>query len=81
MTIWILLFGVPMLIGLWAQMKVSGAFKRWKQVRVASNLTGAEAAQRILTAANIPDVQLSVAAFVAALGQLLYFILQATRSR
>ena len=58
MMIWILLIGVPMLIGLWAQMKVSGAFKRWKQVRVASNLTGAEVAQRILTAANIRDVEI-----------------------
>lgn len=58
MTIWILLIGVPMLIGLWAQSKVSGAFNRWKQVRAASNLTGAEAAQRILAAANIHDVEI-----------------------
>ncbi|TSA35430.1 MAG: zinc metallopeptidase [Verrucomicrobiaceae bacterium] len=56
--IWILLIGVPMLIGLWAQSKVSGAFNRWKQVRAASNLTGAEAAQRILAAANIHDVEI-----------------------
>lgn len=58
MMIWILLIGVPMLIGLWAQSKVSGAFNRWKQVRAASNLTGAEAAQRILAAANIHDVEI-----------------------
>lgn len=58
MMIWILLIGVPMLIGLWAQSKVSGAFNRWKQVRAASNLIGAEAAQRILAAANIHDVEI-----------------------
>ena len=58
MTTWILLIGVPMLIGLWAQSKVSGAFKRWSQVRAASNLTGAEAAQRILAAAGIHDVEI-----------------------
>ncbi|MFZ4774135.1 MAG: zinc metallopeptidase [Terrimicrobiaceae bacterium] len=58
MMTWILLIGVPMLIGLWAQSKVSSAFKRWKQVRVASNLTGAEAAQRILSAAGINDVEI-----------------------
>ena len=58
MMTWILLIGVPMLIGLWAQSKVSGAFKRWSQVRAASNLTGAEAAQRILSAAGIRDVEI-----------------------
>ncbi len=57
MTMWIVLIGVPLLIGLWAQSKVSGAFRRWKQVRAASNLTGAEAAQRILSAAGIHDVE------------------------
>lgn len=57
MMTWIFLIGVPLLIGFWAQSKVSGAFNRWKQVRVASNLTGAEAAQRILSAAGIYDVQ------------------------
>ena len=58
MMTWILLIGVPMLIGLWAQSKVSGAFKRWSQVRSGSNLTGAEAAQRILSAAGINDVEI-----------------------
>lgn len=58
MTTWIFLIGVPMLIGLWAQSKVSSAFKRWSQVRAASNLTGAEAAQRILSAAGINDVEI-----------------------
>ncbi|MBE2203085.1 MAG: zinc metallopeptidase [Chthoniobacterales bacterium] len=58
MTTWILLIGVPMLIGLWAQAKVSRAFKHWSQVRAASNLTGAEAAQRILSAAGIQDVEI-----------------------
>ncbi|MFA7343955.1 MAG: zinc metallopeptidase [Terrimicrobiaceae bacterium] len=58
MMTWILLIGVPMLIGLWAQSKVSGAFKRWSQVRANSNLTGAEAARRILSAAGINDVEI-----------------------
>jgi len=54
---WILLIGVPMLIGLWAQSRVSSAFGKWKQVRVASNMTGAQAAGMILQAAGIRDVQ------------------------
>ncbi len=57
MMIWIFLVGVPMLIGLWAQSKVSSAFQRWKQVPVASNTTGAIAARDILAAANIRDVE------------------------
>jgi Zn-dependent membrane protease YugP len=58
MMTWIFLIAVPMLIGLWAQSKVSGAFKRWSQVRAGSNLTGAEAAQRILSAAGINNVEI-----------------------
>lgn len=54
---WLLLIGVPMLIGLWAQSKVSRAFHRWKQVRATSDITGAEAARAILSAAGIRDVE------------------------
>jgi Zn-dependent membrane protease YugP len=57
MMIWILLIGVPMLIGLIAQAKVSSAFNRWKNVRATSGVTGAEAAREILRAANINDVE------------------------
>ena len=57
MMIWIFLVGFPMLIGLWAQSRVSAAFQRWKQVPVASNTTGAIAARDILAAANIRDVE------------------------
>ncbi len=57
MTTWLLLIGVPMLVGLWAQAKVSSAFRKWKTVRAASNITGAEAAERILAAAGIRDVE------------------------
>ena len=55
--IWILLVGVPMLIGLWAQMQVSSAFGKWKQVGVASHMTGAQTAREILRSANIHDVE------------------------
>jgi len=52
-----LLVGVPLLIGLWAQFRVSSAFKKWGEVRATSNITGAEAAREILQAAQIHDVQ------------------------
>src|SRR5438128_661145 len=53
---WLLYVGVPLIIGLWAQIRVSGAFRKWGAVRASSNITGAEAAREILQAAQIGDV-------------------------
>jgi len=54
---WLLLVGIPLIIGLWAQFRVKHAFKKWGEVRASSNITGAEAARDILQAAQISDVQ------------------------
>ncbi|MDQ6623362.1 MAG: zinc metallopeptidase [Verrucomicrobiota bacterium] len=54
---WLFLVGVPLIIGLWAQYRVSSAFKKWGAVRASSNVTGAEAAREILSAAQIRDVE------------------------
>src|SRR3982750_631789 len=54
---WLLYIGVPLIIGIWAQIRVSSAFRRWGAVRASSNITGAEAAREILQAANIQDVE------------------------
>ena len=53
---WLLYIGVPLIIGLWAQVRVSGAFSKWGKVRASSNITGAECAREILQAAQIHDV-------------------------
>jgi len=53
---WLLLIGLPLIVGLWAQFRVSGAFRKWGAVRASSNITGAEAAREILQAAQIDDV-------------------------
>jgi Zn-dependent membrane protease YugP len=53
---WLLLVGLPVIIGLWAQFRVSRAFRKWGEVRASSNITGAEAAREILQAAQIHDV-------------------------
>jgi Zn-dependent membrane protease YugP len=55
--LYFLLLGVPLILGLYAQMKVSSAFKRYKAVRATSDLTGAQAARAILQAAKIHDVE------------------------
>ena len=54
---WLVLVGIPLIIGLIAQFRVKSAFKKWGAVRASSNTTGAEAAREILTAAKINDVQ------------------------
>jgi len=54
---WLLLVGLPLIVGLWAQFRVSSAFRKWGEVRATSNITGAEAARQILAAAQIQDVE------------------------
>jgi hypothetical protein len=56
---WLIFIGIPMLLGLWAQMRVSGAFRRYAQVPASSNMTGADAARAILEAAQIHDVEVA----------------------
>jgi Zn-dependent membrane protease YugP len=53
---WLLYIGVPLIIGIWAQIRVSSAFSKWGKVRATSNITGAECAREILQAAQINDV-------------------------
>ncbi len=57
MSYWLLLVGLPLLVGLWAQFRVSSAFRKWGEVRATSNIPGAEAARQILQAAQIHDVE------------------------
>src|SRR5215467_2194320 len=54
---WLLYIGIPIVIGLWAQMRVKSAFGRWSKVRASGNITGAECAREILQAAQIHDVE------------------------
>lgn len=54
---WLLYIGVPLIMGIWAQIRVTGAFKKWGEVRASSNITGADCAQQILHAAQIHDVE------------------------
>ena len=53
---WLIYIGIPLIIGIWAQVRVSGAFKKWGEVRASSNITGAQCAREILQAAQIHDV-------------------------
>jgi uncharacterized protein len=53
---WLLYIGVPLIIGIWAQVRVTSAFSYWSKVRANGNITGAECAREILQAAQIHDV-------------------------
>jgi Zn-dependent membrane protease YugP len=54
---YLILIGVPLALGLYAQMRVSGAFGKYKKVAATSGVTGAQAAREILNAAQIHDVE------------------------
>ena len=54
---WLLLVGLPLVIGLWAQWRVKSAFNKWGEVRATSGISGAQAARDILQAAQINDVE------------------------
>ncbi len=51
------LFALPgLLLGIWAQFKLSNAYGKYSQVRVDSGMTGAEAARKILDQAGLRNV-------------------------
>lgn len=58
MTVYaIALLIIPLLLGLYAQMKVSSAFRKYKDISASSGITGSQAAREILHAAKIHDVE------------------------
>ena len=51
------LFAIPgLLLGIWAQIKLSHAYGKYSQVPVESGMTGAEAAREILDHAGLNNV-------------------------
>ncbi len=55
--VYVILIVVPLIIGMYAQMRVHSAFGKYKKIRASSGVTGAEAAKIILDAAGIYDVE------------------------
>ena len=53
---WLLYIGVPLIIGIWAQIRVSSAFRKWGDVRASSNSTGSECPRESLQPEQIHDV-------------------------
>lgn len=49
---------VPLLVGLWAQMKVKSAYSKYSQVPSRGRITGREAAHALMSSAGINDVEI-----------------------
>ncbi len=58
MLLWILLIGVPLLFGLYAQMRVSSAYNKNVQIPSRGRVTGREAAAAVMRSAGIHDVEI-----------------------
>lgn len=49
---------IPIIVGLWAQMKVKSAYGKYVQVGSRGRITGREAAQAVMASAGIHDVEI-----------------------
>lgn len=58
MLIWIVLIIIPMLFGLYAQMKIHSAYGKNSQVASRGGITGREAAEAVIRSAGINDVKI-----------------------
>jgi Zn-dependent membrane protease YugP len=58
MLIWIVLIIIPMLFGLYAQMRVSSAYNKNVQIPSRGRITGAEAAEAVMRAAGVTGVEI-----------------------
>ena len=58
MTLFLLCTVVPLLFGLWAQMKVKRTFERYSQVAARAGLTGAQVAAAVLRSSRLPNLEI-----------------------
>jgi len=58
MMYWLLLLIVPILLGVYAQMRVSSAYQKNLLIPSRGRITGAEAAQAVMHSAGIDDVEI-----------------------
>lgn len=58
MTPFLFLIIIPIIVGLWAQMKVKSAYGKYVQVPSRGRITGREAARAVMESAGIYDVEI-----------------------
>lgn len=54
----LLLIGIPLLVGLWARAKISGTYRKYSQIGSRSRVTGREAAAYVMRNAGVRDVSI-----------------------
>jgi len=57
-ALFIICAGLPLLFGLWAQMRVKRTFERYSQVQPHNGMTGAQAAAAVLQSSGLPNLQI-----------------------
>lgn len=58
MTLWLILVLIPILLGIYAQMRVSSAYAKNIEIPSRGHITGAEAAAAVMRGAGINDVEI-----------------------
>ena len=58
LTLFLICAGIPLLFGLWAQLKVKRTFAKYSQVAPRNGLTGAQAASAVLRSSGLPNLQI-----------------------
>src|SRR5687767_14131983 len=58
MLIWIALIIIPIIFGLWAQARVSSAYRRNVEIPSRGGITGREAAAAVMQSAGMRDVEI-----------------------
>lgn len=56
--LWLICAGVPLLFGLWAQMRVKRTFAKYSEVRPHNGMTGADAAAAVLRRSGLSGVEI-----------------------
>jgi Zn-dependent membrane protease YugP len=56
--LWLVCAGIPLLFGLWAQMRVKRTFERYSKVAPRNGMSGAEAAAAVLRSSGLPGLQI-----------------------
>ena len=58
MTLYLTLIIIPAVLGMWAQLRVTSVYGKWKKVGSLGKITGSEAASAIMRKAGIHDVEI-----------------------
>ncbi|MFT4049503.1 MAG: zinc metallopeptidase [Solirubrobacterales bacterium] len=59
LTLWLVLAGIPLIFGLFAQMSVKRTFAKYSEVAAANGMTGADAAAAVLRASGLPGLTIN----------------------